>query len=82
MVGPDGLEQRTADLEEFFHDELDHCDIAEQLGDEARDDSEQWMFHRGVDEMNWPTPINVMPRSTEALEAQARAILKRMAERS
>lgn len=39
MVGPDGLEQRTADLEEFFHDELDHCDIAEQLGDEAVDES-------------------------------------------
>lgn len=39
MVGPDGLEQRIADLEEYFYDELDRIDIAEQLGDEAVDES-------------------------------------------
>ena len=29
MSDPDGLEQRTADLEEYFYDELDRCEITE-----------------------------------------------------
>lgn len=40
MYGPaDGPEQRQGELDSFFHDELDHIDIAEQLGDEAVDES-------------------------------------------
>lgn len=35
----DGLEQRTADTEERYRDEIERCDIAEQLGDEAVDES-------------------------------------------
>jgi hypothetical protein len=41
-LGPDGLEQRTADLEEYFYDELDRCEISERLADESRDDPENW----------------------------------------
>ena len=39
MVGPDGPEQRQSELDEFFYDELERCDIAEQLGAEAVDEA-------------------------------------------
>lgn len=39
MIGPDGPEERTAALEEYFYDELERCEIEEKLADEAVDES-------------------------------------------
>lgn len=38
MSGPDGIEQRTADLQERFEAEFDACDLYEQLADESLDE--------------------------------------------
>lgn len=38
MSGPDGLEERTADLNEYIEREFARIRMDEQLADEARDD--------------------------------------------
>lgn len=38
-VGPDGPEQRTAELQEHYDREADELDLENQLGDEAVDES-------------------------------------------
>lgn len=61
---------------------IKQCDCCAKEFNEPQEPGQTWMRNDGIDAINWPKPITVVPVNTDHLEAQARRILERMADES